>query len=335
MSPNTRKKDKHLPRRVYFKDGRYRYKVEDHNRERLGKSWITLGKTEAEMWKSYSELMTKLEQGAGMAVLFDRYQNEVIPTKKPRTQKDNLAELKKIRPVFEHMEPQAVTMAHAYQYLDIRGKQSKTQANHEMALLRHIFTMAVRWGALQHNPLFGLRKHVVAVRDRVPEAWEAIAVKKHCSTLLKLWIDFKWQTGLRQGDMISLKVSDITKEGIKVKAGKNARRGLIHITPELQATIDQILGLNKVQGMTLFCNARGKPLTSRVIQQQFRKAVLKAIECGDLQEAFTENDIRSSFATLSEEQGHDASDQLLHRSGSAKNHYVHKKTTPVKPLKPL
>ncbi len=327
---------KHLPPRVYWKNGAYRYQVPALHKPRLDcKSWITLGKTESELWKSYAALMQRLESGTGMILLFERYQRDVIPTKAPRTQRDNLAELKKLQAVFGHMEPGAITQAMAYQYMDIRGKQSPTQANHEMSLLRHIFTMAARWGVVPANPLQGMRKIHIPVRDRVPSPAEAAAVQRHADPYTRLWIEFKWQTGLRLADMLKLKLADMSNEGIRIQANKNAKMGLIEWTPELRATVEKIKALNKVQGMTLFCDQRGRALKGRTMQERFKKATTAALAAGDLLEPFTENDIRSAFATASEEQGHDASNQLLHRSATAKRHYVHRKVTRVVPIKPV
>lgn len=321
-----------LPPRVYFKNGAFRYAVPSHQREKLQTSWYRLGANTAEMWAAFSKLQAELNNDGGMMSLFDRYARDVIPDKAPRTQKDNLAELKNLRAVFGKMEPEQVTLSMAYEYLDFRGKTSRTQANHEMALLRHVFTYAVRWGRLASNPLQGMHKLPVPIRERMPSPDEINAVRRHADTMLRLWIDLKCQIGLRQADMLALRVDAIKPDGIHIKAAKNAKHGLISWSDSLRQTVDNILALQQVQGMTLFCDARGRPIHKRVIQSRFRKAVLAAMAAGDLLEEFTENDLRSSFATQSEEQGHNATDQLLHKSATAKKHYVHRKTTKVTPL---
>lgn len=324
-----------LPPRVYFNYGSYRYSVPVHQRQKLKKSWITLGKTTAEMWPAYSKLQADLNNEGGMYLLFDRYSREVIPTKSKRTQSDNIREMKNLVAVFGKMEPELITQTMAYEYLDIRGKTSRTQANHEISLLRHVMNYAVRWGKIQINPLQGMQKLAVPVRDRTPEPEEFIAVRNHADPMTRLWMDLKWQTGLRQGDILAMKIADIKPEGIKVKPNKNAQNGLIGWTDDLRATVDGIMTLNIVQGMTLFCDEKGEPLKQRTLQARFRSAVVSAIAAGDLEKPFTENDIRSSFATESEELGLDATNQLLHRSGTAKRHYVHRKTTRVQPMKRL
>jgi len=330
-----RNKNTGLPPYVYLKNGAYRYQVPAHLKQRLLKSWISLGKTTADMWTAYSKLQADLNNDGGMAILFERYTREVIPGKAPRTQIDNKREMKNLMAVFGKMEPELITQAMAYQYLDIRGQTSRTQANHEMALLRHVFTHAVSrgWCSMQSNPLQGMHKLPVAVRDRTPSPDEFRAVRAHADAMMVLWMDLKWQTGLRQGDMLTIKLADLKPEGIRVKPNKNAKNGLIEWDDDLRGTVAAILAFNGVQGMTLFCDERGRPMQQRTIQSKFRRAVLAAIAAGDLQESFSENDIRSSFATESEVMGLDATNQLLHKSGNAKKHYVHRKTTRVTPMK--
>ncbi len=53
---------------------------------------------------------------------------------------------KRLRAVFAKYEPGDITVHDIYRYTDTRGVQSKTQANHELALLKHIFRYAQRWG---------------------------------------------------------------------------------------------------------------------------------------------------------------------------------------------
>lgn len=47
-----------------------------------------------------------------MSHLFDRYERDVIPTKKPRTQKDSLAELRQLRKAFDSAPIDAIPPPH-------------------------------------------------------------------------------------------------------------------------------------------------------------------------------------------------------------------------------
>lgn len=75
-----------------------------------------------------------------MKELFDRYEREVVPTKAPRTQSDNQAELRQLRKAFDSAPITAITPQVVAQYRDART--AKTRGNREIALLSHVFTLA-------------------------------------------------------------------------------------------------------------------------------------------------------------------------------------------------
>lgn len=83
---------------------------------------------------------------ATMGELIDRYERDIIPAKSLRTQKDNKYELERLRKAFADAPIQAISPPVIAQYRDART--AKTRANREIALLSHVFTMAMEW-ALQ------------------------------------------------------------------------------------------------------------------------------------------------------------------------------------------
>lgn len=100
--------------------------------------------------KKWAELEMEISDQPAQRITFkhaaDRYLKEVIPTKAPRTQKDNLIELEWLMLFFgnppaplDEIEP-----IHIRQYLDQR--QAKTRANREKALFSHIWNKAREWG---------------------------------------------------------------------------------------------------------------------------------------------------------------------------------------------
>lgn len=79
-----------------------------------------------------------------MKGIFDRYVRDVSPKKGERTQKDNMAELKQLRPTFDEAPIDSITPFNIAGYRDARS--AKVRANREIALLSHVFNMA-RGGA--------------------------------------------------------------------------------------------------------------------------------------------------------------------------------------------
>jgi hypothetical protein len=78
--------------------------------------------------------------------VFDRYEAEIIPAKKLRTQKDNLLSLTQLRKAFSEAPINAVTPQVIAQYRDKRT--GKVRANREISLLSHIYNIAREWVSL-------------------------------------------------------------------------------------------------------------------------------------------------------------------------------------------
>jgi len=335
MSPRKRTADNGMPPYVYWKNGAWRLMAPPHLKVYLPeqKSWYRLGAEKHEALNRYAELMGNLQKETGMAKLFNRYEAEVIPHKAPRTQKDNRKELAKLRAVFEKMHPSQLTTQHCQQYLDHRGKQSRTQANHEIALLSHICRKAMQWGIITQNPVKGVEKHKIKPRDRYVEDWELDEFLSVASPFLKAYVEFKLLTGLRQGDILALPLNALRDDGIAVKTGKTGRRGLISWVPELRKAVADLKACNTKQGLTLVCDRFGKPMNDSAFHNRLGSCMRKALAETRLKERFTEHDLRAKHATELDESGGNATDNLLHDdSRTTKTYLRSRKSTTITPL---
>ncbi|KXS55164.1 MAG: Phage integrase family protein [Marinobacter sp. T13-3] len=327
MSPKPKTLNRDMPTYVHWKNGAWRFKTPKHLMAFVPgrKTWIKLGTEKKEALKRYAELMGNLSEESGMSKLFNRYEAEVIPGKAPRTQKDNLKELKQLRAVFHKMHPAEVTTMHCQQYLDIRGKSSKTQANHEIALLSHIFRKAMQWGVVDRNPVKGVEKHKIKARDRYVEDWELDEFLKEATPFIKAWVDVKLMTGLRQGDLLALPLNALREDGIAIKSRKTGRKGFIPWSPALRKAINELKACNPKQGMTLVCDRSGKPLSESAFQNRWRAVMNDALEKAELSERFTEHDLRAKHATDVDEAGGDATANLLHDDKRTTEAYLRSK----------
>jgi len=140
----------------YYYDGR----DADGKREE-----VPLGTDLAEAKLEWARLehKAKPEVMATMGELFDRYERDIIPVKSPRTQKDNKYELERLRKAFADAPIEAISPPVIAQYRDART--AKTRANREIALLSHVFTMAMEWGFAERNPCLAVRRNKEKVRD--------------------------------------------------------------------------------------------------------------------------------------------------------------------------
>ena len=234
------------------------------------------------------------------------------------------------------MRPGDVRPIHITKYLRIRGKKAPVRANREKALLSHIFTYAKNEkGLIDHNPCAGTGRNQEKPRDRLPTWWELKEFKKVAPPILQLWVDFKYKTGLRQQTMLRMTKTQLRVEGIKVRASKNNKKGIILWDNDLRDIVDQIKALpRKIDSIYLFTNRQGQPYTESGFRSMFHKYMQLALEKTALEETFTEHDIRAMHGTEAEEQGINATDNLLHNDSKSTKAYLRgKKEVVIKPLK--
>lgn len=295
MAPRRRKTHKHLPPGVYYKHGAY-YLVKNNK-------WTRLGKTLSEAMQAWADMHNGIRTTFTMGDLFDRYMTDVIPHKAGKTQKENNRQICNLRVFFGDMEPAEVTPVDIYKYRDIRGKISQTGANRELALLSHVFSYAIEWGAVTANPCKGVRKFSEKRRTRYITDQEFKAVYDMGSALLRSMMEIAYLTGLRRGDITRIKRQDLTEEGLQVHVEKTDRNLLFEWTDELRTAVANAKRIRPtIASMYLYCNRQGKPYTDDGISAMWQRLMNKALEKGAIQERFTFHDIRRKAATDAEQQ---------------------------------
>ncbi len=294
MAPRRKVKNRHLPERVYFKHSAY-YFVNKQSQ------WIRLGKSLHEAMAEWSKIIEKPKSIVTMNELFDRYMHEVAPKKAKRSYENNIQQIKPLRQVFGNTKPSSIRAVHIYKYLDQRGTSAPVAANREKELLSHIFTTAIRWGIVENNPCKDVRGHSEKGRDRYIENWEFTAVKNIASPLFKSLMDLAYVTAMRRGDLLSLKLSDLTDSGIRNNTNKDSKKILIKWTAELRQIINYAVEnqANKSSEF-LFCTRKGTMYTDKGIRSMWQRLIIKALRTNAISKRFTFHDIRRKAATDAE-----------------------------------
>jgi len=311
-----------LPQRVYFSHGAYFFAPP-------AGAWVHLGREFGVAMAKWAEIVGRPAKMTTMGEIMDRYMLEVAPRKSPRTYQDNIKEIARLRSVFGHMQPDEVTAPDIYAYMDARG--APVRANREKALLSHVFSYAIRWGAVRDNPCRNVKRNVEKPRSRYVEDWEVEAFKSMAGELLRNYIDFKYLTGMRKGDILKLRLDSITDEGITVIQSKTGSKLVYIWEAGLKAVVDRIKSMPRsIRGLYLFCSRRGQPYTSSGFDSIWQRTMRKVLEAGLIQERFTEHDIRAKTATDDPEY---AQKRLGHKSRSMTDKYV--KTRRIEKILPL
>ncbi|WP_347989457.1 tyrosine-type recombinase/integrase [Methylomonas sp. AM2-LC] len=244
-----------------------------------------------------------------MAALFDRYEAEVIPTKAPRTQKDNKAELKFLRTVYAHVPIDNVQPKHIAQYRDGRGKTAPSRANREISTLSAIFNWAREQGYCKDNPCFGIKKNKENSRDYYAEDDVYQSVMDHACQELKDAMELAYLTGQRPADILLMKLTDIRNGALEIKQGKTNKKLRILMEPgsNLYNLVDEIKSRpHKIKSMFLIASESGEKLTYSMRRTRFdnarHTAALAALEDGNAELAlrikeFQFRDIRPKAAS--------------------------------------
>lgn len=248
-----------------------------------------------------------------MRFVFDQYERDIIPTKAPRTQKDNLGSLVNLRKVFDAVSIDAITTPHLAQYRDRRGAKAPVRANREITLLSHVWNLAREWGfTAKENPATGLRKKKEKPRTFYAddEVWSAV-YKAACVELQDA-MDLNYLTGQRPADVLKMRFSDLKDETLGVQQNKTEKKLRIMLNTDGTRTefgklIDRIKARErKVASRYLIAKPDGTPLNQWTLRTRFDDARAVAAkeakdagneELADKIRAFQFRDIRPKAAS--------------------------------------
>lgn len=296
-----------------------------------GKGEIPLGDDYALALKKWAELEIDAQPRHQEIITFryaaERYLREVVPTKAPATQHDNLRELKQLYKFFDN--PPApldqIKPIHIRQYLDWR--ESKTRANREKALFSHIWNKAREWGYTDlTNPCQGIKGHTETGRKEIYiENNIYDAVYHHASQPLRDAMDMAYLTGQRPGDILKMSETDINDGMLQIKQAKTGKKLRISIEGELDALITRIMQRKQqytIRSLYLIIDETGQPFSSSMLRSHFDRARAAA---GIEKSQFQFRDIRAKAGTDTAESTGDiyrAQQQLGHANVTMTHQYI-------------
>ncbi|MCU7850136.1 MAG: tyrosine-type recombinase/integrase [Candidatus Thiodiazotropha sp. (ex Lucinoma kastoroae)] len=207
-----RKKDRHLPQCVYPKHGAYYYVK--------GGKWTPLGRDLAAALQEYAKITTP---GGGMNKIIDRIINDARDRVKPNTLSQYELAAKNLKTAFKEFSAAQVKPEHIFQFMD-HHRDTPNMANRMRSVLKMAFDYAVQSGQCPSNPVLAISRHAEKKRNRYLTDAEYWAIWRAGSPTMRAIMDVAYATGQRIGDVLAIKMADVSKHGIAFEQEKTGKK---------------------------------------------------------------------------------------------------------------
>lgn len=223
-----RKKDRDLPPRMHRKHGAF-WHVK-------GSKWTRLAGLDDQpgAFREYAALESD-SGGDRLSDAVTRFLTSHVPTLSPATQKDYTAACMALTAWAGHLRVSEITPRDVARYL--AECQPATLANKRIAVLSSICGREVSAGRCDFNPCLGVRKRRNPKREYLPSQAELDDLRGKLPPRLQAAMDLALLTALRLGDLLALKRSDWTEDGLRVRVRKTKNLVVYERTEELAEVI--------------------------------------------------------------------------------------------------
>lgn len=268
------------PPGVQVKNGRY-YLVKSISGKRkwLGLSLVSDGETRLK------DSLASLEHGAVISIadLLRAYLRDGTADIRPVTKRGYTlmcADDGQLVWTFGQMRIGSLTTADVAQFLEKRKKAGRAHSgNRERAVLSAAYEFGMRNGFATSNPCRGVRRNKEKPRKRYVTTEELQAAVDKAPAQFQELLFAAWLTGLRQADLLALRISDLRKDGIHLVESKTGRARIILWSPELRKLIDRATGrarelavrFEHPEPAQVFTGRYGAPWGLWAVQSQMRR----------------------------------------------------------------
>lgn len=297
--------------RMHYKHGAYWYVYQ-------GK-WIRIGRDYTVAMQNYA---AAIAPAGGMAKLiaetyrwYEKRQEKGDMTMRSLRQYRMARET--IDTAFADFSPAQVKPHHIAQFLDFYYEDRQAMGNTSLVVLRAIFDKGTRWGECEYNPAKQIARFKKNKRTRYIKDDELVAIRKVLTHWMRVIVDMCYLTGQRIGDVLHIRQSDITDDGIYFEQQKTKKRLLVESSPELTALIREARGSSKVVGIYLFSKTATKPRHYSSVRRHW----VNACEAVNVEDAVL-HDIRAKAATDADAQGKDAQALMGHATPAMTENYL-------------
>jgi integrase len=309
-----KRKDNDLPPCVYRRGSGF-YLVKRNK-------WTLLGHDMAAALAEYGRIMSA--PAGGMPELIENAFPAIVRGRSEATRAAYRAAANRLADIFRDFSPAQVKPKHVAAMRRAFEDRPAT-ANLLMAVMSLVMGWAVEEQLIDSNPVMGLKRAKAVKRGRFLTDRELDAIRAQADDILGVIIDLCFLTGQRIGDVLGIRLADLTEDGIAFKQAKTGARLIVGWSPDLRATVDRAKAMRgPVTGLTLLSGRGGKPIPyHRVL-----RAWTAACEAAGVADAHI-HDLRAKSLTEARRQGVDPTALAGHSSASMTERYIRDRDVPV------
>jgi integrase len=333
-----------LPKYVYIRRGWYVFR-EHFEGGKLGKD-IKLCRDSApisEVWQKYEAIARPGAVRKTLDWLMSQYMGSPqFAQLAPETRRKYAQNAKQIANTpmksgdpFGMVDAEQITPGAIRRYMDARkntdGSPAPVAANREKAFLSACYSWAVERDMLSKNPCKDVKRNTEQARTRYPTPAEYAQIfalaEKHPH--IQCAMEFAYLCRMRLCEVLDMRQSDITPEGLHIRRRKGSRGNITLWTPRLEAAVKLSRSLPMPQVIPidphLIRGFSGDKLTESGFQSTWQRIMRAAAEQG--MERFTFHDLKAGGISDTEGDKQQASG---HKS-AAMVHVYDRKLARVKP----
>lgn len=316
-----RESNKFLPRGMVKRGKVYSYKFRRDGKQH----WLRLGGDYGEALRKYAELVGEAHEPAGtVAEALAKYLSLRHDKLKPETRKGYARSAKRIIPVFGALALDELKREHIYKYLTERGNVA---ANRDRALLSAMYTHLLNAGEFRgDHPCKGMHfRNAEQPRQRYVTDAELTAIIAALPRRLAQMAHWSYLTGMRQADVLALRITQANEDGVIYKPSKGGKPILIEWTDDLREVWKAAKG-DRIGSQPLFPTRDGKHYTADSFHSTWQRWRVK-LPVDDLKW----HDLRRKTGSDSASDA-DAAQRLGHSDEKVTRKHYRAKPTAVTPL---
>lgn len=290
------------------------------------RDWEPIGKTYAEAIVKYGQRESaSFRRGDLFADLADEFMLRVLPHKKPKTQKEWRRVIGKLKQSLSGVRADALEPPDVATMRDGLLHKPAT-ANKLITILRVMYRYGIDWGYVTSNPAAST---LPADDEPKPKRYltnaEFARIRLAAPLNIRVAMDLAYVTGIRIGDILAMRWSDVTQDGVYVEQEKNEVRGVYRVTDGLKAILERAKrDGRKVGSLWVIARRDGKPYSYYGFRSIYDRAVKRSKVAHT-----TFHDIRGKAITDAKVMGREPQEFSLHKTRAQANEYVRLRDVPV------